>query len=451
MKIIINLIIIGLIGLLSSTYIFDISPIDYKSSIEIQTPVETSELRLEIENENMDLLNPESIVIKHTSSKEEVLKSVGQNIFTANIYKDNKLIEQNISNLQLVNLSSNTTLTLDEDNPIEITLDISQEKLKLDDGKYKIVLQSNLITDSKYSSIDIQVTYDTSGTYVPALDTAPAGTKGLTIYFTSEKLDTLIPVTRFSVEDKSITRMAIEQLQNGPADKSLKTIIGDVTNCTYNNGNVVIDLPSDYNQYNDTKISTLAYNAFMKSIFDVDRYWPIHSVSFTVDRKKVETYFNGIDTSKAIPNTENNYSLYLAYKANDRYYLFESPIYNVVAGINEIDTPEIKAQKIFDYYFDGKFDFGRNPIPKGVKLNSATVEGKNLILDFNEDFTNSYNNKEDLKLMMIESLVYSFTTIPNVDTIQITVNKKPLENFVKDRDLSGILTPPKFINPEITN
>ncbi|MDD2628506.1 MAG: GerMN domain-containing protein [Clostridia bacterium] len=451
MKIIINVIIIGLIGLLSSTYLFDISPINYKNSIEIQTPVETSELRLEIENETIDFLNPKSIVIKHTSNTDEVLKSLSQNIFTANIYKDNKLIHENISNLELVNLSSNTTLTINKDNPMVTTLDISQEKLKLDDGTYKIVLQSNLIADSKYSSIDIQVTYDTAGTYVPALNAAPVGTKGLTIYFTSEKLDTLIPVTKFSIEDKSITRMAIEQLQNGPSDTNMKTIIGDVTNCTYNNGNVVIDLPSSYNLYNNVNIGTLAYNAFVKTIFDVDRYWPIYSVSFTIDRKKVETYFNGIDTSKAIPNTEYNYSLYLAYKVNERYYLFDLPIDAQAAGINKNDSTEIKAQKLFDYYSDVKLTYGRNPIPNDVKLNTVTIEGRNLILDFNEKFTNSYNNKDDLKLMMIESLIYSFTSIPNVDGIQITVNKKPLTNFVKDRDLSGILTPPKFINPEITN
>lgn len=450
MKVLLNAIIIVLIGLLSSTYLFNFSPIDYKNSIEIQTPIETSELRLEIEDK--DFLNPESIIIKHTSNKDEVLKSFTQNIFTAYIYdNDNKLIQDNITNLELVNLSSNATLTINKDNPMITTLDISQDKLGLSDGTYKIVLQSNLITNSEYSSIDIQVTYDTVGTYIPALDVAPLGTKGLTLYFTSNKSDTLIPVTRFSIEDKSITRMAIEQLQNGPSDSNLKTIIGSVTNCTYNNGNVVIDLPSSYDQYNDGKIGTLAYNAFVKTIFDVDRYWPIHSVSFTVDRKRVETYFNGISTATALPNTDEKYLLYLAYKIDERYYLFESPVDTQAAGINEADGIEIKAQKLFDYYSDIKLAYGRNPIPNDIKLKNVTLEGRKLNLDFDENFTKSYNNKDDLKLMMIESLIFSFTSIPNVDGIQITVNNKPLTNFVKDRDLSGILTPPKFINPEAAN
>jgi spore germination protein GerM len=450
MKVLLNMIIIVLIGLLSSTYLFNFSPINYKNLIEVQTPIETSELRLEIENK--DFLNPESIIVKHTSNKDEVLKSFAQNIFTAYIYdNDNKLIQDNITNLELVNLSSNATLTINKDNPMINTLDISQDKLGVDDGTYKIVLQSNLITNSEYSSVEIDVTYDTVGTYIPALNAAPSGTKGLTLYFTSDKSDALIPVTRFSIEDKSITRMAVEQLQNGPLDENLKTIIGDVTNCTYNNGNVLIDLPSSYDQYNDGKTGTLAYNAFVKTIFDVDRYWPIHSISFTVDRKRVETYFNGVSTAAALPNTAEKYLLYLTYKIDDRYYLFESPVDAPAAGINEADGIEIKAQKLYDYYSDTKLSYGRSPIPIGVKLNNVTLENRKLILDFDENFTKSYNNKDDLKLMMIESLIYSFTSIPNVDGIQITVNNKPLTNFVKDRDLSGLLTPPEFINPEAAN
>jgi len=36
-----------------------------------------------------------------------------------------------------------------------------------------------------------------------------------------------------------------------------------------------------------------------------------------------------------------------------------------------------------------------------------------------------------------------------VDGIIITVNGNPLTEFIKDRNLEGILYPPKFINPEV--
>ena len=215
MKVISNLIKLALIGLLSSTYLFNLSPIDYKDSIEIQTPVETSTLRLKTENKE-NLINPESVVITHTSEKEEVLKNATKNIFTASIYQNDKLITDNINNLELVALSSDSTLTINKDNPMITTLDISQKKLGLDDGNYKIVFQSNLISNSEYSTVSIDVTYDSGGTYIPAISAAPKGTKGFTLYFSTQNSDALIPVTRFLVENKSITRMTIEQLQNGP-------------------------------------------------------------------------------------------------------------------------------------------------------------------------------------------------------------------------------------------
>ena len=448
MKVISNLIKLALIGLLSSTYLFNLSPIDYKDSIEIQTPVETSTLRLKTENKE-NLINPESVVITHTSEKEEVLKNATKNIFTASIYQNDKLITDNINNLELVALSSDSTLTINKDNPMITTLDISQKKLGLDDGNYKIVFQSNLISNSEYSTVSIDVTYDSGGTYIPAISAAPKGTKGFTLYFSTQNSDALIPVTRFLVENKSITRMTIEQLQNGPVDKGLTTAIGDVTNCTYNNGNVIIDIPSSYTQYNTgSSGSIMAYDTFVKSIFSVRKYWPIHSLRFTVDRKHVDTYFHGLDIKNPIPYAENNYVIYMTYKVNERYYLFDTKLDSNTSGINENDTAEIKAQKLFDAYKDNKLPYGRNPIPKGVALQSAKLEGSSLILDFNDSFLKAYENKDDLKLMMIESLIYSFTSIPNVDGIKIIVNNKPLTNFVKDRDLTGILTPPKFINPE---
>lgn len=446
MKIINNIIIICLIGLLSTTYLFNLSPINYKDTIEIETPTETSTLKLEVDSTNFT--NPESIIVKHIAEKDEVTKSVSNNVFTANIYQQDTLVSSNITDLELLSPSSDMNISINENNPMITTLDISQKKLKLDDGTYKIVLQSNLISNPENSKVTINVTYDTSGTYYSALNSAPAGTKGLTLYFASENIDTLIPVTRFVVEDKSITRMAIEQLQNGPLSNNMKTLIGDVVNTTYNNGNVVIDLPSSYEEYNNSNYGQKSHQSFVKSIFAVDRYWPIYSVKFTVDRKNVETYFNNVDTKNPIQNIEN-YCIYLAYRIDDRYFLFDYNVDTNLTGITNNDSAEIIAQKLYDLYFDLELNFGRNPIPENIILKGVSVEGNYLKLDFNEAFKKAYENKDDLRMMMIESLVYTFTTIPNIDGLLITVDNEPLNNYVKNVDLTGILYPPEFINPEV--
>lgn len=452
MKIFRNIIIIALIGLFSSTYLFNLSPIDYRGTIEIETPEETSTLSLKTKED--DLLNPESITINHVSINEEIIKSVSDSIFTLDIFQGSNLLKS-VKGLELVSPSVNMTISVNKDNPIVTTLDISQKKLGLEDGTYKFVFNSNLISDSGKSALPVNVIYDTGGSYYPAVNQAQAGTKGLTLYFVTENADTLIPVTRFVVEDKSITRMAIEQLQNGPLNSKMTSVVKDVTNTTYNNGNVVIDLPSSYSGYNDGSASTLlAYKAFVQTIFDVDRYWPIYNITFTVDRKKTDTYFHGLSSEyiNALPNKDRNYLLYMAYKVDDRYYLFDYEADTQQAGITENDTTELKAQKLFDAYTDTAIPYGMNPVPASVSLNSVKAQGTTLILDFNTEFLNAYKNKNVLKQMMIESFIYTFTSIPGVDSIKITVNGEDLKNFANfadGRDLTKALYPPEFINPEV--
>ena len=450
MKIFSNILIIALIGLFSSTYLFNLSPIDYRGTIEIETPIEESSLMLTTDKDA--LLNPETITINHESSKGEVVKSVADSIFTVNVYKDSTLIKENISKLELVSPSNSMTISIDSDNPMVTTLDISQKNLGLEDGTYNFVFSSNLIADEDKSSVAIDVTYDTAGNYYPATDVAQAGTKGLTLYFATPNADTLIPVTRFVVEDKSITRMAIEQLQNGPSSGGLKTVIGDVTNTTYNNGNVVIDIPSSYVNYNNGSTGgLLSYEAFKKTIFEVDRYWPIYSLTFTVDRKHVDSYFHGIDNVNSLPNTVESYLLYMAYKVDGRYYLFDYKIDATQAGIKNEDTVELKAQKMFDAYKDTEMAYGINPIPESIVLKSVKSQGSMLILDFSESLLDAYKGKDDLKQMMIDSFAYTFKSIPGIDSIKITVDGNPLNNFIEGNDLTGFIYPPVFINPEVVN
>lgn len=451
MKTISNVIIIILIGLLSSTYLFNLSPIDYKGTIEIETPKDLSTLYLDADIDD-ELVNPDSIVIKHVSQKLEVVKSSSNTCFTADVYQGDNLILSNLNNLELISPSYDMAISISEDEPLLTTLNISQQNLGVEDGTYKIVLKSNIIPDDVKSVFHLDVKYDSSAVYYGALSTAPSNTKGLTLYFASENLETLIPITKFVVENKSITRMAIEQLQNGPLDSSLKTFINSVTNTTYNNGNVLIDLPSSYTKYNEPgNESQIAYQQFVKSIFAVKRYWPIHSLRFTVDRKTVDTYFNGIETKIPLKNTEENYILYMQYRIENRYYLAEHKIDTQSAGISDENSIENNALKMFDMYMDSNINYMKNPIPKNIILQNVSKNNSCLTLDFNNQFLKVYNNRDDLKLMMLESIIYSFTSIPGIDNIKITVDSSPLNNFIKDMDFSGALYAPTFINPEVVN
>ena len=80
----------------------------------------------------------------------------------------------------------------------------------------------------------------------------------------------------------------------------------------------------------------------------------------------------------------------------------------------------MKTRKVFDAYSDTDITYGINPIPKSVVLNNVSLKGRTLILDFNEELLNVYKDKNELRHMMVESFMYTFTTIPGVDSIKIT-------------------------------
>ena len=133
-----NIIIIALIGLFSSTYLFNLSPVDYRGTIDIETPKDTSTLSLETKEDY--LLNPESVTINHISTNEEIVKSTSDSIFTLDVYQGDTLVKEGLNGLELVSPSVDMTISVNEDNPIVTTLNISQKKLGLTDGAYKFIL-----------------------------------------------------------------------------------------------------------------------------------------------------------------------------------------------------------------------------------------------------------------------------------------------------------------------
>src|SRR5690606_15607562 len=127
-----------------------------------------------------------------------------------------------------------------------------------------------------------------------------------------------------------------------------------------------------------------------------------------VDRKKVDSYFHKLSSEaiNMLPNNEKNYLLYMVYKIDGRYYLFDHELDINSAGISANDTIEMQAQKLFDAYKDTELGYGISPIPKTVVLNGVTKQGNLITLDFTDSFLNAYKDREDLKQMMVESLAY---------------------------------------------
>ena len=67
-------------------------------------------------------------------------------------------------------------------------------------------------------------------------------------------------------------------------------------------------------------------------------------------------------------------------------------------------------------------------MPDNVKVNNTTIKDNCVTLDFSNEFLN-YNNDEELKNKIINSIVNSLTELNEVNSIKITINGQEVDQF----------------------
>lgn len=446
MKTLYNIALIFLIGFFSSTFLFVLSPINYKDTIVIEEPEEKNKLTISLEGEST-LTNPKNIVIQHLSNLEMEISNLPKDIVTADVYRGDELVKSNITNLENTTISiKDSSYVINADNPLKTNLDISQEKLDLKDGKYKIVLKSNIISESNLNSVDVFVEYDSGFNYYEATNTVPnRELMGLTLYFSDSEANVLIPVSRFVVKEMSLNKQVIHELQKGPVNTSLNKTIDEVNYCIYKDNTILIDLAAGNEFYNSgSAAGTMAYNSFVKSMFSINKYLQVDKIKFTVDKRASEDYFHGMSVKEPVVRS-NNPILYFGYKVDDRVYLYEHEVLDIDVNAN-IKTI---SEQMIEYYKSKLPTNAKSPIPNDLALKNATMENGTLVLDFNDVFKTAFDGDQAKRKFMIDSLVYSFTSINGVKSVRFTADGNPVENFIEGKDITGALTAPSFINPEV--
>lgn len=449
MKTLYNIILIFLIGFFSSSFLFTLSPVDYKNTIVIdeEPAKDKAQLSLSLDGENT-FTNPDNIVISHLTNLEVELKKLPKDIVTADIYRGDELIKSNVTNLENTSISINdSSYIISPTTPLKTTINVSQEKLGLGDGRYKIILKSNIIQSGDKNSVEVFIEYDNGFTYYEATNTVPIkGSTGLVLYFADKELNTLIPVSRFSTQNLSVNKQVIYELQQGPKSQSLSKTIDAVNQCFYRESDrsISIDLPADNTFYNSgSAAGTTAYNSFVKSMFYLSRYYKLDYIKFTVDRKTPESYFHELSIKDNILITKNP-TLYYGYKVDQRLYLVEHELANFDLNA-DIKT---KSQKMLELYKSEIPVNAKQPIPNDLTLNDAKLDNDSLILDFNDALIKAFDADQNKRKFMIDALVYSFTSIDGVKSVKFTVNGNTIENFIEGKDMKKAIVRPLYINPE---
>ncbi|WP_066495858.1 GerMN domain-containing protein [Abyssisolibacter fermentans] len=442
-----NIFIIILIGFLGTGISIRYSPIASIDIDNINEPLSKSFVSLECDYINQKIINPHTIFISYKSEDIEKLSFYDDYILNGKIYKNDKFYKS--VNFTKVNGKKPFDIVVSPDKPYQLSIDLSKEKMMLPDGEYKLVITTNAI-GHKYTcnSIDLSLKYKSTSPYVKALNKIPdQSLKAMTLYYCSKdnSIEQLIPITRFKSVKRNIFNSTLKELQLPPSLSTGLSNISPISKFNYitnKNGITYIDLPSIETIYTNPKTAAKAMNSFMKTVGTLPN---VGRIKFLVDYNKADTFFNGKKINNSIQYNIYN-KAYLAYDSGKRYFLVDCD----VLSINNSDDINTKAQKIFKTMQNYEYHGMLNVIPKNVKLVDSSFNDSILTLNFSKEFLTAHDGNENLKTMMIDSILFSFTSIKDVKYISVKVNNNSIDSF-NGYNFEKPIARPLYINPETSD
>ncbi len=425
MKVLKNLIIIGIIVFCASTLPIFLSPMDFSSVINIEEIDENIYLSLESKNGN-EFNDPSKInLVLKTNSEKEIYFNPN-NMIKLEVFDNGNKID--VDGIEYA--FSKTTLV--DGKPLNIIVDISNENLDLSYGDYKFIFTAsgeNNLSDE----LEVTVDYQLKGVYYVGTNETNDLTP-IKLYFQTQRYD-LVPIYRFVNTSNLLHNVIEEELLKGPIDSNLTTPIENVNYIILRDGIIYVDLPRDSEVYTG-EYSENAFYSFVKTFSQM----PYSSrIRFTFDNLVQDTWFNGINVRSSIPYP-NNINVYIPVLVDERFYLSEKSIL-----LDEGVSLDEKVERIYTFIRDNSNGYFQSL--NDVGINSVSREENQLTIDFDKDITNLHSNNQDLQNMLIDSFLYSFSSIQEVESIKFTYNSEAMGTY-GSYDLSTSIQPFEYFNIE---
>ncbi|MCT4564564.1 MAG: GerMN domain-containing protein [Maledivibacter sp.] len=359
------------------------------------------------------------------------------------VFSNNNLVKKYINTEFVTGLGS-----LDNDGlKIKYSFDISQENLGLDSGSYSFRIYS---TGEMFSDVDpyeIFVTYLSNSKYVSSKNVVEEGNMYLTLYYPDKNYDYLVPVSRKIPYTNKTIRTSIDNLLLGP-DPSLGLCsdapIPHVPRIRVKNKTAYLYLPKDIGKFDkDSPLSKFALNSFVNTLTGIDG---VDAVKFLKGSRETNTFFNGTNTKEAFKKIDSP-RIFLGLETDTDKFLLtpikleekNMDIDNLVPIVfNSLKTCTVNAthhNKLL------------GTIPENVELLNYKYNNEELTLNFNSNFLLAYSKRMDIQSMMVDSIIYSFTSIPEISKVSILVDGDIVDS-INGIDISHPLVAPQFINVE---
>lgn len=450
-KTVFNLILIVIICFSASFIPLNTSYLDFSQSFfenlslnKPSTEIEAISSNYETNLNNTQLYNPTTIEFTMIGNFDKGTFSLtNSHDMVLEVFSDGKLIKKYV-NTEFV---TGVLDTNDVDFKQKYSFDISQENLKLYGGPYKLVIYSTADIFKDISPYEITVNYLSSSKYVSSKDTVDDGSLYLTLYFPNENYEYLVPVSRKIDSDDYSIRFVLDNLELGPKTSMALGNGSPVPNAPriwVSQGVATLHLPKDIGIYDQgSAASGFALYSFVNTLTSLDG---IDKVKFLSGGKEVETLFHGIYVKEPIEKN-NSPKIYLGLETQaERFLLTPIEVFKDDTDITRL-VPKL-FESLKTSIAEGNVHSSlTSTIPDGVTLLNYEYNNGILTLNLSSDFLKVYSQRTDMQDMMLESILYTFTSIPDVTMVSIKVEGDTVDQF-NGLNLSVPMSAPKFINIE---
>lgn len=327
------------------------------------------------------------------------------------------------------------------------SFDISQENLKLFGGPYKFKIYSTADIFRDVEPYEVVVSYLSSSKYISSKNIVEDGYSYITLYFPDENFEYLVPISRKIASDDYSIRLVLNNLGLGPASS---IALGDGSpvpkdqRIWVSQGVATLHLPNDIGIYDQgSSISGFALHSFVNTLTSLDE---IDKVKFLVGGKEVETFFHGTYVKDPFEKNSSP-KIYLSLKTKaERFLLVPIEISNKNMDINDLVPMLFNSLKTAVLNNNTHTSLS-SVIPNSVDLLNYDYNSGILTLNLSNEFLSVYSGRIDMQDMMLESILYTFTSIPDVTMISIKVDGNNVDQF-NGVNISEPMVAPKYINIE---
>lgn len=324
---------------------------------------------------------------------------------------------------------------------------LDQKSLDLPDGLYALSVTPNAehAFGELVDPITISIRYSSITEYQVAVNESPAPNSiGITLFFPDESSKYLIPVTRFVPQTNTTLRETVRQLEAGPSaalglfDRSP---IPPVPRIQLSGGTASLYLSSQLGFYNEyPNIAQMAASSLVESLGSIPE---VNGIQFYFDNRILDEGFIEVPTGASIEPDQPPF-IYPLYRApNGRALLIPYSVDHALVSVQDL-------MQLLSFNHNSEFYSTeiQPTIPQEVELIDFSLEDTTLMVNFTQEFNQVFTENSLQGLIMLDSILFSLTSIEAVDSVLIRVNGE-VPAFNISVSFTDPLEAPSYINPEL--